>query len=120
MAKDDLDDLEKKKQELEQQLDKIHDELDNSLEGVRRDVSKKINPKEIIRKHPLPLVGGAALVGFLLGHNDRAKGKSSTEDVKAALFTALKKMATRKAISFATDYIEEMIEEKAEEHLSSQ
>jgi len=34
------------------------------------------------------------------------------------LLSELKKLATRKAISFASDYVEDLLEEKADKHLS--
>lgn len=120
MAKDEIDELEKKKQELEQQLHQIQDELDDSLDRVREDVSTSLDPKTIIRKHPLPIVGASALLGFLIGHKGRSSNsRSSAGEFSSALLSELKRLATRKAISFATDYIEELLDEKAEEHLSA-
>lgn len=121
MAEKKVDELEKKKQELEEELNNIQGELDNSIDQVREDVSSSLSPKNIIRKHPLPIVGASALIGFLLGH----KGRSSSSlpdkggDFSGALLSELKRLATRKAINFATDYVENMLEEKAEEHLST-
>ena len=119
MAKDEIDELEKKKQELEEELNRIQGELDNSLDQVRDDVSTSLDPKSLIRRHPLPAVGGAALLGFLLGHRGRSSssGRSSSGEISSTLISELKKLATRKAISFATDYVEEMLEKKAEKHL---
>lgn len=120
MAKDHIDELEKKKQELESELHKIQGELDNSLDQVRSDVSTNLDPKNIIRKHPLTIVGASALVGFLLGHKGKSSsGKSSSGEFSGALLAELKRLATKKAVSFATDYVEDLIEEKAQEHLSS-
>lgn len=117
MAQEKIDELEQKKQELEEELDKIQGELDNSLDRVREDVSSSLEPKNIIRKYPLPLVGASALLGFLLGHKN--KSVSDNGNVSGALLTELKRLATRKAISFATDYVEELLDKKADEHLSA-
>jgi len=121
MAKKEIDELEKKKQELEEELGQIQYELDDSIDRVRDDVSNKLDPKSIIRKHPLPIVGAATLVGFFLGNSGRSSHtkSSSGRELSGALLSELKKLATRKAISFATDYIEELLEEKADKHLSS-
>jgi hypothetical protein len=120
MAKDQIDELEKKKQELEDELHKIQGELDNSLDQVRDDVSSSMSPKSIIRKYPLPVVGASALLGFLVGHKGKSpSGKSSSREFSGALLAELKRLATRKAISFATDYVEDLLEEKASEHLST-
>jgi hypothetical protein len=121
MAQKKVDELEKKKQELEEELNKIQGELDNSIDQVREDVSSSLAPKNIIRKHPLPIVGASALIGFLLGHKRRSSTSTSDKrgDFSGALLSELKRLATRKAINFATDYVENILEEKAEEHLSS-
>jgi uncharacterized protein YpuA (DUF1002 family) len=120
MARQKVDELEKKKQELEEELNKIQGELDSSIDRVREDVSSSLNPKNIIRKHPLPMVGASALLGFLLGHKKRSSTSISDKgrDFSGALLSELKRLATRKAINFATDYVENILEEKAEEHLS--
>lgn len=122
MAQKKVDELEKKKQELEEELNNIQGELDNSIDQVREDVSNSLAPKNIIRKHPLPIVGASALIGFLLGHKRKTSSSSSSDkggDFSGALLSELKRLATRKAINFATDYVENVLEEKAEEHLSS-
>jgi F0F1-type ATP synthase membrane subunit b/b' len=120
MADDQIDKLEKKKQELQQELHQIQDELDNSIDQVRDDVSSSLDPKKIIQKYPLPIVGASALLGFLLGHRGRSTDKSSSAgEYSSALLAELKRLATRKAISFATDYVEDLLEEKAEKHLTS-
>lgn len=121
MAKDQIDELEKKKQELEEELQKIQGELDNSIDQVRNDVSSNLDPKTIIRKYPLAIVGTSALLGFLLGHKGKSSsGKSSSSrEFSGALLAELKRLATKKAVSFATDYVEDLLEEKAQQHLSS-
>ena len=121
MAKDRIDQLEQKKQQLEEELHQIQDELDDSIDQVRDDVSSSMDPKNIIRKYPLPVVGASALLGFLLGHRGKngRSGSSSAGEYSSALLAELKRLATRKAISFATDYVEELLEQKAEQHLSS-
>ncbi|WP_445666252.1 hypothetical protein [Fodinibius sp. AD559] len=122
MAQKKVDELEKKKQELEEELNNIEGELDSSIDQVREDVGSSLNPKNIIRKHPLPIVGASAVIGFLLGHKRRKSSTSTSDnggDFSGALLSELKRLATRKAINFATDYVENILEEKAEEHLSS-
>ncbi|HKK46503.1 MAG TPA: hypothetical protein VJ964_13345 [Balneolaceae bacterium] len=120
MAKDHIDELEKKKQELEAELNQIQQELDNSLDQVRSDVSRSLAPKEMIRKYPLPVVSASMLLGFLIGHRGKSgNATASAGEFSGALVSELKKLATKKAISFATDYVEEMLEKKADEHLSS-
>lgn len=120
MAKDKIDELEKKKQELEDELQKIQGEIDNSVSQVRNDVSSNLNPRNIIRKYPLHVVGASALLGFLIGNKGTSSSKESASgEFSGTLLAELKRLATRKAISFATDYVEDLLEEKASEHLSS-
>ncbi|MEL7834237.1 hypothetical protein [Fodinibius sp. Rm-B-1B1-1] len=123
MAAKKVDELEKKKQELEKELNKIQGELDDSIDRVKEDVSSNLDPKNIIRKYPLPIVGGSALLGFLLGHKNKNSSTSSDSgtgnDFSGALLSELKRLATRKAINFATDYVERTLEQKVDEHLPS-
>ncbi len=124
MAKDRIDELEKKKQELEGELHKIEGELDNSLDQVRSKVSSTLNPKTIIRNYPLPIVGASALLGFLLGHKGKSSSKksrsTSSNGMGGLLFSELKRIATKKAVSFATDYVDELLERKANERMPSE
>jgi hypothetical protein len=125
MAQDKVDKLEQKKQELEAELDSIQGELDDSIDRVRDEVSDKLDPKSFIRKHPLPVVGGAVLLGFLLGHEDNGRSgpststSSSSDDNKFmdTVLYELKRMATKKALSFATDFMEQKFDDKVGEHL---
>ena len=121
MANDQIDKLEQKKQELEDELNQIQGELDHSLDEVRDEVSNSLDPKTLIRKYPITAVGASALVGFLLGHNRRGRSskKSSSGEFSGALLAELKRLATKKAVSFATDYVEEVLDKKAREHLST-
>ncbi len=124
MAKDKIDRLEEKKKELKAELENIQNELDSSIDGVRSDVSSKLDPVEFIKKHPIEVVGASVLVGFLVGHTGRQKkatGSSSTEDgLSSTLLYELKRLATKKAISFATDYFEKFLAEKKEDILASE
>ena len=114
MSKDKLDEIEKKKRELQAELDRIQHELDHSLDEVRSDVSNRLQPSEFIKRYPLPVVGLSVLAGFLVGHSRRptqssSESRSREDGFSSALISELKKLATRKAISFATDYIESLI-----------
>lgn len=123
MAKDKIDRLEEKKQELKAELQSIQHELDESFDGVRDEVSSKLDPVEFIKKHPIEVVGTSILIGFLAGHSkpkSSTSGGSSEKGFSSALLYELKKLATKKAISFATDYAEKFISEKKKEILPSE
>lgn len=112
-----LDKLEQKKKELEAELDQIQEELDQNVVGVRSEVTRSFSPDNIIRKYPLPVLGASVVVGFLLGHEGggregRDKGASGG-GISDTLLSELKRLATRKAVRFASDYLEELLEEKA-------
>ncbi|MDZ7694556.1 MAG: hypothetical protein U5K69_26120 [Balneolaceae bacterium] len=123
MAKEKKDDLKEKKKELQAELKRIQDELDDSLDEVREDVSHSLRPSEIIKKYPLPSVGVSVLLGFLLSHSNRSasgSGRSGSRNgFTGLLFSELKKIATKKAINAATDYIDEFIDGKKEEALEN-
>lgn len=109
MAEEKLDKLEEKKKELEDELEKIQNELDSSLGRVREDVSTSLSPTEIIKRHPLPVVGLSVLVGFLAGSDRRKSGSSDSDGVSSLLLSEIKRLITKKGISMATDYIEDIL-----------
>ncbi|MFH5831187.1 hypothetical protein [Halalkalibaculum sp. DA384] len=118
MSKEELDELKAKKEELEAELNRIQHELDSNIDEVRADVSEKLKPSEIIKNYPIPVVGLSVFVGFLAGHTPKRKGSSrpgshsSGDGFAALLISELKKIATRKAVSAATDYFDNFIESR--------
>lgn len=121
MAREKLDELQKRKRQLEEELQSIQDELDNSIIKVRNDLGSRLDPKTFIKKYPLPIVGASVLLGFLVGHKRRTNGTNSTSskgELSKTLLAEFKKIATRKALSFATDYMESFLNKKRDEHLS--
>jgi hypothetical protein len=107
--------LKNKKQELEDELSSIQDEIDHSLDKVRSDVSSSINPLTHVRKNPLPMVGIAVLIGFLAGKEGSSSSSSSSDDsdsdkLTSTLWYEVKRLITRKGISYATDYLETLFQ----------
>lgn len=113
MANDKADKLKQKKQELQAELENIQNELDQSIDSVRSDVSSQLDPVEFIKKHPLPVVGASVVIGFLAGHK-RSLGSTIGEGFSGALWYELKKLATKKAIAFTTDYVENLFLDQEE------
>lgn len=124
--KEKLDKIKEKKKELQAELDRIQEELDTSVDEVRSDVSHKLKPSEIIKNHPLPVVGLSVLVGFLVSYRSSsskssgssASGRSGGDGFTSLLLNELKKLATRKAVTAATDYLDEFFERKKGEVLT--
>jgi hypothetical protein len=106
--------LKNKKQELEDELSSIQDEIDHSLDKVRNDVSSSINPLTHVRKNPLPMVGIAVLIGFLAGKEGSSSPSSSddsdSDKLTSTLWYEVKRLITRKGISYATDYLETLFQ----------
>lgn len=119
MAKDNIDKLEQKKKELKAELENIQNELDESIDGVRSDVSSRLDPAEFIKKHPIEVVGVSIVIGFLAAHSGKDSASSGT-GFSSALWYELKKLVTKKAISFATEYAEKMLTNKKEEMMPSE
>ena len=119
MSSEKADKLEQKKRELEAELHSIQDELDDSIDQVRHEVSDKLDPKSFIRRHPLPVVGGAVLLGFLMGHKDKGKASSESGGLSSTLLYEMKRLATKKALSFATDFMEKKFDEKTSDLMGS-
>lgn len=108
MANQNISKLEKKKQELESELIRLQNGLDDSIESVKEGVVQNLDPKSTIRKYPLPAVGLSLVMGYMLGHT-RKKRYGNQDSVGSLLGTELKRMITKKGISLITDYVESKI-----------
>lgn len=111
MAEEKLDKLEEKKKALEQELENIQEELDHSFDKVRDDVSDSLAPSEVIKRYPLPAVGISVLVGFLASH--QSKSGSSGHEAGSLLFSEIRRLLTKKGITLASSYIEELLSEES-------
>lgn len=107
--------LKEKKKALEAELSSIQNELDDSLDNIKSDVASSLDPLEYVRRHPLPVVGISVLIGFLAGKEsgNEASSESSTSNapgdkLSSTLWYEVKRLITRKGISFASDYIEDV------------
>lgn len=131
MAKEKVDILKQKKQELETELERIQLELDDSIHKVRSDVSSSLNPVQLIKRYPWPVIGASFLVGFLISGAGNSRNKSvsvksnspkndSSEKIfRPLLFKELKRLAAKRAASLATGYLEEMLQNRQSERSTS-
>ncbi|MDR9417069.1 MAG: hypothetical protein RI564_12360 [Gracilimonas sp.] len=122
MAKNKLSVIEKKKQELEQELSEIQNGLDKSIDDVREGVSSNLDPKNIIKKYPLPIVGASVLVGFLLGKEKKRytdtpsrSGKIKTEE-ESRIAAEIKRIVAKKGMNLLLDFIDNKISDLKRQH----
>jgi hypothetical protein len=111
MAKGKMDELQQKKFELQADLNKLHHELDHSIDRVRTEVRSQLDPKRVIRDYPFISVGTAVLAGFLLGHKrhphkKKKKKKHRGDTVADTVIDGLKGIAAKKAITMAVNFVE--------------
>lgn len=115
MSKEKLNRLEDKKRSLEQELSRIQGDLDQSIDAVKEGVSDSLDPKKIVRKHPLPVFGAAVFVGFLLGGggNSGRGGRrgGSSDSIGSVIGNELKHQLTKRALSVLMDLIDQKIDE---------
>lgn len=115
MADEKLSRLEQKKKELEQELVRIQGDIDKSLVEVKEGVSSNMDPKKIIRKHPLPIVGASVIIGFLLGKKRKdspgisSKRRESSGGSDSPVAQELKRMLAKKGLSILMDYLDQQI-----------
>ncbi len=97
-------DIEKKKQELENELVRIQEGIDRSIDEVKDEVVESLDPKAIVRKYPLHILGASVLVGFLLG---KPKSKSYSGSSTGSLIASeLKKSLAKKGLSILGDILD--------------
>ena len=107
------DQILKKKQELESNLVRIQEDLDKTIDDVRGEVTQNLSPSQIVKKYPLPVVGGAILLGFLIGTPARSRRKGSAADtITGSIGSSLKRRLTKKAVDIAIDVLEEKLSQK--------
>ncbi len=110
MAETNKKTLRQRKMELEVELAALQDELDYSVDQVKDDVSTSLDPKEYIKRHPLPVLAGAVALGFLIG-----KGSHDDEnELLSTLWYEIKRMAVRKGIGMVSDHADRFIDKTAE------
>jgi hypothetical protein len=117
MADNNTDSFQKKKEELEAELDRIEYMLDDSFDKIKSDASS-FDPREFIRRKPLSTVGACVVLGFLFGSKGKKAASSSDtvsreEDIKlsSTLWNEIKRVAIRKTVNKAGDYIEDLLAE---------
>lgn len=111
MSKRKVTDLEKKKQELEANLDRIQNGLDESIDKVKGGVVQNLNPKEVIRRYPLPVLAASVALGFLIGKpKSRTKTNNSGNNTFSSIVgSEVRNALTKKAVSVLLDMIDEQI-----------
>ncbi len=112
MSKSKISEIEKKKQELEQELEAIQKGIDQSIDEVKDEVVNNLNPKTIIKKYPLPVLGASILAGFLLGSgrkNSTGKASNPYSSTGSAFSKEIKRMLAKKGAGLLLDYLENKI-----------
>ncbi|HET8864744.1 MAG TPA: hypothetical protein VFM80_03530 [Gracilimonas sp.] len=115
MAEVKISDLEKKKQKLEEELVRIQGGIDKSIDEVKEGVSSNMDPKNIIRKYPLPVVGASLVVGFLLGKNRKNTERISSKNHNtygvsdSGITRELKRVLAKKGLSLLLDYLDDKV-----------
>ena len=103
MASSRVSEIEKKKVELENELLRIQEGIDKSIDGVKEEVAETLDPKTIVRKYPLHVLGASILVGFLIG-KPRSSGASGGSG--SLIASEVKKALAKKGLSMLSDLIE--------------
>lgn len=112
MAVNNSEKLQETKEELQQEIDRIENMLDNSLDKVKTDVSS-VDPRKHIQKRPIPSVSLAVLIGFLLAKKGSSKKQESASSentqIGSTVWKEVKRRAARIAVTKAGDYLEDFL-----------
>lgn len=103
MASGKVSEIEKKKIELENELARIQEGIDKSIDGVKDEVVDSLDPKTIVRKYPLHVLGASILVGFLIG---KPKSSGSSNGSNSLIASEIKKALAKKGLSILSEIIE--------------
>ncbi|MEX0778304.1 MAG: hypothetical protein WD491_06910 [Balneolales bacterium] len=100
-----------RKKELEQELEAIQNEIEDSLSEIRNDIHSWTDPRYWIHRYPLHTVGTSLVVGLLLSQAiGRSKKSSEGPGLSSLFFTEIKKFASRSAANYVVKIIEENVE----------
>jgi hypothetical protein len=109
MAGNRISEIQKKKTELENELTRIQEGIDKSIDGVKEEVADSLDPKTIVRKYPLHVLGASVLIGFLIG-------KPKLSNTSGSLIASeIKKALTKKGLSMLGDIIEGKVNSREKE-----
>jgi len=110
MSEEKLSNLEKKKQQLENELANIQNGLDKSIDSVKEGVSDNMDPKNLIKKYPLSIIGASIVVGFLIGRNKDENSAPSPRRYStgsdSAISKEVKRMLAKKGLSLFLDFLD--------------
>lgn len=124
MADAKLSQIEKKKKELEEELSRIQNGLDKSIGEVKEGVSSNMEPANLIKKYPLPIVGASLIVGFLLGRERKKSSLVSRSDDNRfsdhAISREVKRMLAKKGLSLFLDYLDNKLASLKEKNRSAE
>ncbi len=113
MAEQKISKIEERKKELEEELARIQHGIDDSIDDVKTGVSSNLDPKNIIRKYPLPIVGASVIAGFLLGAESRPSRKASKPRNRnvgdSGISSEIKRILARKGLNMLLDYLDEKV-----------
>ncbi|MEO9887448.1 MAG: hypothetical protein ABJR05_06475 [Balneola sp.] len=98
-----VSEIEKKKIELENELVRIQEGIDKSIDGVKEEVADSLDPKSIIKKYPLHVLGASVLIGFLIG---KPNSSSLSKGSGSLIGSEIKKALTKKGLSILAEMIE--------------
>lgn len=93
---DDISRLEKKKAEIQKELETLQDDLGHSLDDIRTGVSSRLELAYWIKKYPLEALAAAIVGGFWLGIDPKSKIAQSTQI--NVVWDELKSFLTKKAV----------------------
>lgn len=113
MADVKLSNLEKKKKELEEELSRIQNGIDQSIDEVKEGVSSNLDPKKLIQKYPLPIVGASLIAGFLLGRGGSGSSSSTyrRKESDSAISKEIKRVIAKKGLSLFLDFLDNKVSE---------
>ncbi|MEO1021240.1 MAG: hypothetical protein AAFW89_01735 [Bacteroidota bacterium] len=100
--------VEEKRKELEAELDRIQSGIDTTIEDAKSEVVESLQPREIIKRYPLPLVGAALVLGLLAGKKGSDRSKRSGTSLSGIIGDELKKYAARKIIGGITSVADDL------------
>lgn len=106
MAENNIKTLRQRKMALEAELNVIENELDSSVDKVKRDVSSSLDPVEYVKRHPIPVLLSSVFVGYLIG---KGGDDDNENELLSTLWYEIKRIAVRKGIGLVSDHADQIL-----------
>jgi hypothetical protein len=121
--------IEERKKQLEAELAQIQGNIEASVSDIKEDAKNHFKIEHLVKKYPVTVLSLALVIGYVsAGRRNKSKRSSNKDEsvtsstqnqsrsiepsVSALLMLEMKRLITQKAMTYAAEYIDDILEKK--------